>query len=250
MTCSVGFRFPVSLDLTGRRCVVVGGGAQALDKVRALLDAAAHVVVISYQPTGELVDLAEHERICLVRRPYRRGDLAGAWLVIVSGEDRPTPTREIWDDAERERTLMLAVDDPAHCHLAAMSVVRRGDLRIAISTAGKAPALAKRIRQQLEQQFGPEWGELVEVVHRTRRTARPRSVGFGEWARRWQTALADHEALTEKLAAGHHREVRGRLQRAVGGEPTAAGGRLSPADHATGPLPDCYPCSAGLEQPH
>lgn len=208
----MAFTFPVSLNLTGRCCLVLGGGPVAVAKAEALVDSAAQVVVFTPQPHERLRQLATRGIVRLHHRPHEAGDLRGAFLAIATGEDQVSNTR-LWEEAEAHGVLLLAVDDPAHCHLAAMSVVRRGDLRIAISTGGKAPALAKRLRQQLECQFGREWGELVDVVHGTRQRLLPHRPPFEEWSCRWADALSDLDWLVDGLARGQHDEVRAYLSR-------------------------------------
>lgn len=173
---------------------MVGGGNVAEHKVRGLLDAEARVVVVSESFAQGLVDLAEEERVTLIRRAYAPGDLEGAFLAIAATDD-PATNAEIFKEAEERRVLLNTVDDIEHCHFAAPSVVRRGDLLLAISTGGKAPALSKRLRRVLSQQFGPDWGRLVEMLGEARTEAiAARDVDFATWAERWQLAL-DHDLL-------------------------------------------------------
>ncbi|HEX2026705.1 MAG TPA: bifunctional precorrin-2 dehydrogenase/sirohydrochlorin ferrochelatase [Nitriliruptorales bacterium] len=206
------FAFPMSLDVAGRRCVVVGGGPLAAAKARALVEAGAEVVVLAAEPTAALPEGVRH-----VPRGYRPGDLAGAFVAVVSGEDDPD-VEAAWQEAERERVLLNVVDDVPHCHFAFPAVVRRGDLRVAISTGGKAPALAARLRRALEAQLGDEYGRLVDLLGEVRSAALPRSVPFEEWARRWQAAVADHEALAALVAAGDVDTARDRIRASVTGE--------------------------------
>lgn len=186
----MGFRYPVVLDLEGRRCVVVGGGSIAEHKVRGLLEAGAAVTVVAQEATGGLRALAEQGALTLVPRAYRAGDLDGAFLAIAATDDTAV-NAEVYGEARQRGVLLNAVDDSQHCDFAAPSVVRRGDLSISVSTAGKAPALARRLREVLSRQFGDEWGELVAVLASAREAALAgREAGFDEWARRWQRALS------------------------------------------------------------
>src|SRR5581483_9376925 len=145
------FRYPVALELSGRRCVVTGGGREAEGKARALLEAEADVVVIAPRISDGLADL------------LRRGDLADAFLVIAADSDRATRAA-VFAEAEAERVLCNAVDDVEHCHFAVPSIVRRGELLLAISTGGRAPALARRLRRRLSDELGWEWEALVDVL--------------------------------------------------------------------------------------
>jgi len=154
--------YPVSLDLTARRCVVVGGGDIAHQKVLGLLDVGAHVVVISDAPVSALDTLEAEGRLEILRRRYRRGDLRSAFLAITAGDRAEHPA--IWEEAVEERVLLNAVDDPPHCHFIAPAIHRQGDLAIAVSTAGKSPALAVRLRNRIAGFVGPEYGTLLEIL--------------------------------------------------------------------------------------
>lgn len=215
----MAFDLMVQLDVTDRRCLVVGGGPQAVARARTLLDAGAAVEVLAVDPSMPLRALADEGRLTLSVGGYRPGDLAGAFLAVVTLEDA-TDAQALWAEAEDRGVLVSTLDDVAHCHFAAPAMVRRGDLKLAVATAGRAPALAKRLRQQLEAQLGPEYGELVDVLHAARAQALPREVGFGEWARRWERALADVDGLAELIRARRGDEVRRRVLAAITGETT------------------------------
>src|SRR5204862_74193 len=124
-----------------------GGGAVAEQKVLGLRSAGAHVTVVSPEPTLRLAHLATGGEIELRRRPYRSGDLAGAWLAIAGTDDRAVNAR-VWAEAEREGVLLNAVDDLDHCSFIAPAIHREGDITVAVSTSGKSPALAARPRQR------------------------------------------------------------------------------------------------------
>ncbi|MDQ3987269.1 MAG: siroheme synthase CysG [Actinomycetota bacterium] len=184
------FAYPISLDVSGRRCVVVGGTDLAEEKARGLVEAAAHVTVIAEAPTTGMEALSARGELELVRRRYVRGDLKGAFLAIAATGD-PGSHREIFEEAEQESVLMNAVDDVDHCHFAAPSIVRRGALSVAISTQGRAPALAKHLRQRLERELEAELATLTALLGEVREQTielRP-SLSFSEWARRWQAAI-------------------------------------------------------------
>ena len=155
--------YPVFLNLRGRRAVVIGGGAVAEQKVLGLLAAGAHVTVVSPETTPRLEELAAAGGIDLRRRPYRTGDLAGAWLAIAGTDDRAA-NAQVWAEAEREGVLLNAVDDLDHCSFIAPAIHREGDITVAVSTAGKSPALAARLRQRVARLVGPAEARLCELL--------------------------------------------------------------------------------------
>jgi precorrin-2 dehydrogenase / sirohydrochlorin ferrochelatase len=210
----MAFDYVVSLDLDGRPAVVIGGGEEAVGRIRELLHVGAVTTVVSARPDPEIVALAERGRLTLHRRAHQPGDLDGAFLCIATREE-PMDTVAIWDEATRGGVLTTVLDENEHCHYAQPALVRRGDLRIAIATAGKAPALAKRLRRQFEEQLGPEYGELVEVLAEARALAVPRQVSFEEWARRWEHALVDLDGLLDLVRDGRRAEARARVHDAV-----------------------------------
>src|SRR5581483_2517323 len=183
------FRYPVALELSGRRCVVTGGGREAEGKARALLEAEADVVVIAPRISDGLADLLRRGELAHVPRRYRRGDLAGAFLVIAADSDRATRAA-VFAEAEAERVLCNAVDDVEHCHFAVPSIVRRGELLLAISTGGCARDVAKRLRQRRDVNDGVGWQarELADVHAAVGFGPRPhRPVDSGVRPRRWPT---------------------------------------------------------------
>jgi precorrin-2 dehydrogenase / sirohydrochlorin ferrochelatase len=216
------FRYPVALELSGRRCVVTGGGRQAEGKARALLEAEADVVVIAPHVSDGFGDLVRRGEITHIRRRYQRGDLAGAFLVIAADSDRAVRAA-VFAEGEAERVLCNAVDDVEHCHFAVPSIVRRGELLLAVSTGGRAPALAKRLRRRLDEQFGWQWEALVDVLGEVRASAlRNRTVDFATWAARWNGVLDREEELLRLLDEGRVDEVRARVYNALKPATTSA----------------------------
>jgi len=160
--------YPVFLNLEGRLCVVVGGGGVAERKVEALLTAGARVKVIAPEATPRIEEWAQEGLVELERRPYREGDLSGAWLVVAATDD-PEVQKAVFEEAEKNRLFCNVVDKPERCSFIVPSVVRRGRLQLAISTSGASPAVARRIRERLEEEFGPEWEAYLELMARWRK---------------------------------------------------------------------------------
>lgn len=201
----MAFSYPVFLELEGRLAVVIGGGPIAEEKARGLADAGARVLVIAENPSPGMTALASAGAVDLLRRAFRSGDLKGAFIAISATGD-PQLNSKIFAEAQRSRVLLNSADDPDHCHWSAPSVLRRGALAVAISTEGKAPALAKRLRERLEAEIGPAYGELVDLLGEVRAEMLPREVDFETWARRWRRAVSlDVLALVE---AGDHDSAR------------------------------------------
>jgi len=157
--------YPAILMLDGRLGVVIGGGAVGERKVRTLLEAGARVKVITPEATPRLKKLAGDDTIELIERSYQRGDLKGAAVVIASTDERVV-NQAIYEEALDEGVPVNVVDDPPHCTFIAPSIVRRGDLMIAISTGGTNPAMAVRIRERLEKEFGPEYEAYFDLIKR------------------------------------------------------------------------------------
>jgi len=166
--------FPLFLDVAGRRCLVVGGGPIGERKARSLLDCGARVVVVSPALTLSLASLVEAGRVEHRARAFRRADVVGCRLVIAA-TGRPAVDRRVAEAARRRRVLVNAVDRPAWCDVILPSVLRRGELQIAVSTGGRSPALARDIRRRLEPWFGEELAALVERAGRERARARVRA---------------------------------------------------------------------------
>jgi siroheme synthase-like protein len=216
------FRYPVALELSGRRCVVTGGGREAEGKARALLEAEADVVVIAPRVSDGFGDLVRRGEITHIARRYRRGDLAGAFLVIAADSDRAVRA-EVFAEAEAERVLCNAVDDVEHCHFAVPSIVRRGELLLAISTGGQAPALAKRLRRRLTDQFGWQWEALIDILGEVRTQMLPtRTADFAAWAAHWNDLLDGEDELLALLDEGRIDEVRTRVYNALKPATTSA----------------------------
>lgn len=160
--------FPAFLKIAGRRCVVIGAGKIAEEKIDSLLRSAADIHVIAPQATGTVSGWAAAGKIRWARRKFRASDLNRAFLVIAATSS-PKLHATIYKEARRRGVLCNVVDDPEHCDFYYGSVVRRGSLQIAISTEGHSPALAQRLRKKLENEFDSEYKEWLEEIGAVRK---------------------------------------------------------------------------------
>lgn len=160
--------FPIFLDLKGRPCLVVGGGRVGERKALSLVAAGARVTVVSPTLTAKLARLAEKGDLTHRRRSFRRGDLRGVSLAFTCAND-PAVNHRVWAEGVERGIPVNVVDDPKHCTFIMPSLVSRGGLIIAISTGGRSPALAKKIRQELERSFGREYSLLLQLMAGLRR---------------------------------------------------------------------------------
>jgi len=162
------------LKLTDRPCLVVGAGQIGEPKIESLLAAGAAVKVVAPRATEGVVQWARAGKLDWRPRPFEPADLEGAFLVVVATASRHL-NDSVYREAERRGVLCNVVDDPPRCDFYYPAVVNRGELQIAISTNGQSPALAQRLRRQLERQFGPEYAAWLEELGRERRRlfARP-----------------------------------------------------------------------------
>jgi precorrin-2 dehydrogenase/sirohydrochlorin ferrochelatase len=160
--------YPVNLDIKDRHCLVVGGGSVASRKVKTLLECGANVTVVSLKFTDALTDLEQNKGIILVKRPYKTSDLDEKFLVIGATNDEKL-NRRINADAEKRNMLCNIADVPDICNFILPSIIRRGDLCIAISTSGKSPAFAKKLRKDLEKKFGDEYALFLTLLGEIRK---------------------------------------------------------------------------------
>ncbi len=159
--------FPMFMKLEGRRCLVVGAGSVGEPKISSLMVSGAQVRVVALHATAAVADWARQGNIAWEARAFDASDLDGVFLVIAATNSREL-NAAIFRDAQARNILCNVVDDPDYCDFYYPAVVRRGELQIAISTNGQSPALAQRIRRELEIQFGPEYGEWLKELGRIR----------------------------------------------------------------------------------
>ncbi|MDI3280875.1 MAG: bifunctional precorrin-2 dehydrogenase/sirohydrochlorin ferrochelatase [Bacillota bacterium] len=207
--------FPALLDLRGKRCLVVGGGRVAARKVASLLLCRAAVTVLSPDVVAELAEEVQRGRVEHWARPYRAGDAAGFHLVIGATDD-PAVNAAVAEDARRQGILVNIVDCAAESNFLVPATLRRGALVIAVSTGGASPALARRIREQLEGTFGPEYSSFLYLLGALR-----------PWILKLVPEARQREELFHRLAAlplpdlwraGDRRGVRALLEEVLGRE--------------------------------
>jgi precorrin-2 dehydrogenase / sirohydrochlorin ferrochelatase len=190
---------PIFLDVTGRKCLIVGGGEVATRKAESLLEAGASVTVVSPRLSAELEALAAQGLIVHAARDYQRGDINGCALVYAATDD-PNLHRRLADEARALGIPINVADVPDLCTFIAPAVVKRGALQIAISTSGASPAFAARMRRTLEKEFGAEYAITLEVLRAARRYLRKGEIEPAERMRQL-TDLAN-STLPEAIAAG------------------------------------------------
>jgi precorrin-2 dehydrogenase/sirohydrochlorin ferrochelatase len=155
--------YPVCLDIRDRHCLVVGGGAVASRKVKTLLACGARVTVVSPQASETIQRLQAEGIIDYIQRAYRQSDQNNKFLVFGATDDEELNAR-ISQDAEKHNTLCNIADRPAVCNFILPAIIEQGDLLLAISTSGQSPAMAKRLRRQLADQFGPEYADFLTLM--------------------------------------------------------------------------------------
>src|SRR5687767_13387717 len=178
------------LKLTGRRCLVVGGGEIGLEKVEGLLACDGRVVLVAPEAVEELRELAAEGSIEWERREYRPEDLEATFIAIAATSDTDVNIR-VYEDAERRAMLVNIVDVPPLCNFILPAIVRTGPLAIAISTAGASPALAKRIKRQIADEFGAEYARLAVMLNEVR-----------GWAKGTLPTYQDRKAFFEEIVNG------------------------------------------------
>jgi siroheme synthase-like protein len=205
--------YPVFLDLRHKPCVVIGGGTIATSKVEGLLEAGAAVTVIAPEVSPALRAWAAAGRVRHLARAYQPGDLAGACLAVGATDDRAA-NAAAWEEATARNLLFNAADDVPHCNFIAPSIVRQGDLTVAISTSGKAPALAVRLKEKLAAELGPEYARFLELAGQVRAGLAAAVPDFEARKAVWYR-LVDSEVF-EQLRAGDEAGARATIQAITG----------------------------------
>jgi siroheme synthase-like protein len=196
--------YPIFLNIQGKRCVVIGGGEVALRKVKTLLEHSASVEVVSLELCPELNKLAREGKIKSCAKNYESRDLKGALIAIAATDDAQT-NEIISSDARKRGVMVNVVDVPEHSDFIVPSTLTRGDIAIAVSTSGKSPALARKIRTELESKFGDEYTKLAETVSEVRNQLKQEGVSLANEA--WQEVLG-LDMLTKLLRQNRVREAK------------------------------------------
>ncbi len=245
--------FPAMLHLTGKCCLVVGAGGVALRKVQGLMAEGARVHVVAPEVVPQLETLAECGQITLARRAYRSSEAAD-YVLVFAATNRREVNRKVFEDASRAGVWVNSADDPEHCSFHLPARVQRNPLQIAIASGGEVPFAVRRLRQLLEQRFGPEWGEWIEAASRFR----SRVLGMGVDAvereacfSRFFDATVDRERLSARVpteseqaewtgvkTAGEGRAEEPSRQRSAAGQRERTGERVAPVS-LVGAGPGC-----------
>jgi precorrin-2 dehydrogenase/sirohydrochlorin ferrochelatase len=200
--------YPVNLDLSGRRVLVVGGGQVAARKVAGLLRAGAVVTVVAPEAVSEI---AEDPDVRWHQRPYRRGEAASYRLAITATDD-PAVNRQVARDGDAANVLVNSADDPANCSFILPAVVSRGDLQLTVSTNGRSPAFASWARRRLEQTFTETHARVLEILTEVRDEAKA-ARGTSELAG-WDEAIDDE--LFDLVESGEVEAARARVRASLG----------------------------------
>jgi precorrin-2 dehydrogenase len=196
------------LKLTGRRCVVVGGGEIGLEKVEGLLACSAQVTLIAPQANQELQRLAAEGSISWEQRAYAGpADLEGVFLAIAATDDTDVNIA-VYEDAERRAMLVNVVDVPPLCNFILPAIVRTGPLAIAISTAGASPALAKRMKREIAEMFGDHYAQLAVMLNDVRGWAKATLPTYRERRDFFEGIVNGDPDPVRLLAAGQTERVR------------------------------------------
>ena len=216
--------YPIALVLDEKPCLVVGGGEIADGKLDALLLSGAVVTVVSPEVKPRIAALAADSRITLRQRPYETGDLAGMGLVIAATDDNAR-NAQIVTEARAAGILAQAVDFIPYCDFFAVAVVRRGDLQLGISTNGRSPAFARWMRERLDTELPPEYGDLLAVLGDVRDTLKARGP-IPEYEH-WRAAITDD--VFTALNAGDREMATTRVyERVSAGVATVTEGAVAP----------------------
>jgi siroheme synthase-like protein len=196
--------YPVSLNIQGKRCVVIGGGKVALRKAKMLLDCGANVFVISPKPHPDIARLSKERTIHLIQRDYEAQDLKGAVIAIACTNVKEV-NRKVADEAKKAGILVNVADDSEPSDFIIPAFFRRGNLTLAVSTSGKSPALARKIRMKLEKSFGEEYASLLSLIGEVRSTLKEK--GYIVDAEAWQEAL-DIDLLIQLVRSGQRKKAK------------------------------------------
>lgn len=196
--------YPLSLKITGKSCVVVGGGVVAWRKASSLLEYGASITVISPDICDELKQLAENQKIKAITRKFEPEDIRDAYLVIAATDSRDV-NEQVSREARKYKVPVNVVDDADQSDFIVPASFRRGDLIIAVSTSGRSPALSRKLKEHLEQYLGPEYAGITDLVAEIRSDLKSRGIKVQDEA--WQKAL-NLDLLSHLLRNGEKNKAR------------------------------------------
>lgn len=196
--------YPIFMNIQGKKCVVIGGGQVALRKVKALLEHGARVEVISPVICPELKKMNENGEINVIRADYQPGGLPDA-LLAIAATDNDKRNLEVAREARNKGVLVNVVDCAENSDFILPSYLRRGDVTIAISTSGRSPALARKIRTKLENEFGDEYASLALLIGEVR--AEVKQQGINVNGDDWQESI-DLDLMTDLLKKGNKEKIK------------------------------------------
>jgi precorrin-2 dehydrogenase/sirohydrochlorin ferrochelatase len=207
--------YPVFIEAKGRRVLVIGGGHVGAEKVRGLLAAEADITVVSPALIDELREHRDAGRIRHIERPYKETDLDGGWEWVMIATDDGAINADVAAACKRRGIWVNAADDPANCDFILPAVVRKGKITLAASTSGASPALARRLREELDAYLTDDMPALADLLAATRQDIRARGIRVENDT--WQQAI--DERLRVLLAQRKHEQARAYLYERLGVEP-------------------------------
>ena len=196
--------YPVFLKISGKKCLVIGGGRIALRKAASILDCGAKVTIVGPVILPELRKLARKKNLTLIQRNVQSEDMKTAEIVIAATDSRET-NRKVAERAKKQKVLVNVVDDPDHSDFIVPSFFRRGDLTVAVSTGGSSPAFAKKVRARLERMIGEDYSQLLSIVKEVRSELIKK--GKKVSPEDWQEGL-DLDLFFKLLESGERKKVR------------------------------------------
>ena len=207
--------YPICLNLQGRKCLIVGGGAVAGRKAADLIAAGAAVTVISPELISQLRDWTDAGKLKWISRQYQQGDVNGFFLAFCA-TDSVEVNRLIAQEAKNTGVLANVADDPDLCGFTVPATMRQGDLTIAVSTNGKSPAVAREVRKELALRYGPEYGEYLELVAALRKEWKQKEPCCANRQARWRGFQGFDLEVLRLLRAGCRKEAEERIHNAFG----------------------------------
>ena len=205
--------YPVNLQISNRPCVVVGGGSVAERKALSLLTSGAAVTVLSPQVTEVLAALIQEKKMIHVARYYSQGDVTGFFIVICATDNKAV-NKLIAEEAQAVGALVNVVDAPELGNFSVPSQINHGDLLITISTGGKSPALARKLRTELAKRYGPEYGQYLELLGKARDDMKKAIRSSKEREIFWRQTI--DEDIINLLKNGKIKEAEAKIYNAIG----------------------------------